>query len=829
MVFKRTTLDDVLDRLLRGQLLPGEVTGHHVTALAQATFGAFPDDLAPALREALARRGIESPYAHQARAISLLRSGKNVVLSTPTASGKTLCFNVPVLESILAAPDTRALYLFPTKSLAQDQYTNLHALITELSGCAPPGTDAPSIRTYTFDGDTPNDARRAVRDHGHIVITNPDMLHAAVLPQHAKWSKLFENLRWIVIDELHTYRGVFGSHVAHLLRRLIRIARFHGSSPRIVACSATIANPVELAETLIGLPFELVDESTGPSGERHLVTYNPPVVNRELQIRQGVVRAAVEAAFALLAARVPTIVFAGSRLHVELILKYLRERLAADHMDPDLVQGYRGGYLPLHRRRIEAGLREGKVRCVVSTNALEMGIDIGSLQACIVAGYPGSIASFRQQAGRAGRRMDTSLVIYVASSAALDQYLVNRSELLVGASPETARINPKNLFVLVDHTKCAAFELPFHEQEAFSVLEPSETEDVLTYLQSHRVLHKAGSRWHWMERQFPANHVNLRGVPEENFIVIDLVNDKVLAEVDFRSAHTTLHTHAIYHVDARHYQVERLDYDDHKAFVRKVDPDYYTTAMTYTRVTILQEDDHQRAGNTSDAMALFHGEVLVARKFVGFKKVRFHTNEVIGYGEIHLPDLEMHTTGCWIPFPREVLATLPFDRDTIVDGLETVAHALRTVACSRLMCAERDLERAVGETVRPDTDSAIEVSAAAAQSFDPTLFLYDALPGGTGLAPEVFLSFPSLVAAARALLRDCRCESGCPACSGPLHRFASGLKGAALHLMALLEQAFPIAAPTLTRVATPPLHEAAPPLPEVAQTLHSNTVHHATR
>lgn len=779
MVFTRTTLDDVLGRLVAGRLLPGEVTGHAIVEARQPTFGDFPTDLAPALRNALARRGIARPYAHQARAIECLRHGQNVVLATPTASGKSLCFNVPVLESILAEPDTRALYLFPTKSLAQDQYTSLHGLITEV------GAD---IRTYTFDGDTPNDARRAVRDHGHVVITNPDMLHAAVLPQHAKWSKLFENLRWIVIDELHTYRGLFGSHVAHLLRRLLRIAKFHGSSPTVVTCSATIANPVELAERLTGLPFTLIDESTGPQGERHIVTYNPPVVNRELMIRQGVVKAAVDTAFALMQARVPTILFAGSRLHVELMLKYLRELCVANQLDPELVQGYRGGYLPLHRRKIESGLREGLVRCVVSTNALEMGIDIGSLQACVVAGWPGSVASFRQQAGRAGRRMDKALVVYVASSAALDQYLVNRPDHLLGASPETARINPKNVFVLVDHAKCAAFELPFHERESFSVLDPTETDDVLSYLVSHRVLHKTQGRWHWTERQYPANHVNLRGTPEENFIVIDKDTDKVLAEVDFKSAHTTLHTHAIYHVDARHYQVEWLDYDDHKAFVRWVEPDYYTTAMTYTRVAVLQEDD-RREGPGGGELTVFTGDVLVAKKFVGFKKVRFHTNEVIGYGEIHLPDLEMHTTACWVPFTRAVLARLPYPRDLVIDALEAIAHALRTVSCSRLMCAERDLERAVGESAHAQAQ-AHGAEAEPANDFDPTLFLYDALPGGTGLAPEVFADFGELTRRARSLLIDCGCESGCPACSGPMPRFAHGLKGATLHLAAMLEQTF---------------------------------------
>jgi len=780
MLLAHSTFDDVLGDLSAGKLLAGEITGHFVRPAASACYGEFQDDLHPELVAALAACGIARPYTHQAQAIARARAGKNVVLATPTASGKTLCFNVPVLDHALREPAARALYLFPTKALAQDQYAGLHELIEAARGA---DATAPSamraIKTYTFDGDTPEDARRAVRDHGQIVITNPDMLHAAILPQHTHWTKLFENLKWVIIDELHNYRGVFGSHVAHLIRRLLRIARFHGSDPRFIACSATIANPVDLAERLVGQPFELVEQAGSPIGEHHLVTYNPPVVNRQLQLRQGVVQGTVDVATALLIAGVSTIVFAGSRLHVELILKYLREALAREHVDPELVQGYRGGYLPLHRRRIEAGLRSGHVRGVVATNALELGVDIGSLDASVIAGYPGSIASFRQQAGRAGRRAGKSLSVFVAGSGALDQYVVNRPGRLVEARAERARINPKNLCVLLDHAKCAAFEIPFETREAFSVLDGTETEEVLTFLESHGVLHHGAQRWHWSDRGFPANDVNLRGVPEQNFVVIDLDSDKVLAEVDFRSAHTTLHQHAIYHVDSKQYQVERLDYDGHKAFVRSVKPDYYTTAMTYTRVAIIQQDAEKAAA----PFVIMSGEVLVARKFVGFKKVRFHTNEVIGYGDIHLPELEMHTTACWFDAPRELLSALPWDRDTLIDALEVVAHALRTVACVSLMCTERDLERAVGDRTGEGTRA-----TGAARDFDPTVFLYDALPGGVGLAPEIFQRFPELVVSAQELLETCACETGCPSCSGPLPRYHAGLRSAAKRVLEHLHE-----------------------------------------
>ncbi len=793
MLFARPDFDQVLARLVRGELLPGSITGHVVRDAVAARFGEFPADLHPALVTALRARGIEKPYVHQASAIAHARAGRNVVLTTPTASGKTLCFNVPVLDRILREPSKRALYLFPTKALSADQYAGLHQLISAAEG------EMREVKTYTFDGDTPADARRAVRDHGQIVITNPDMLHAALLPQHTKWTKLFENLGTIVIDELHSYRGIFGSHVAHLLRRLLRVCRFHGSAPNIIACSATIANPLALAEGLCGESFELVGESGGPEGEHHFVAYNPPVVNAQLQIRAGAMQGAVDAAKALLLAKVPTIVFAGSRLHVELILKYLREALVAAQMDPELVQGYRGGYLPHHRRRIEEGLRAGTVRGVVATNALEMGVDIGTLQASVIAGYPGSIASFRQQSGRAGRRSGKALTVFVAGSGALDQYLATDPARLFGGVPEVARINPRNVFVLVDHAKCAAFELPFEPGDRFGVLEAGETAEVLEYLASHRVLHASpspdgGARYHWMDRVFPANHVSLRGGSEENFIVIDLVTDNVLAEVDFRSAHTSLHEHAIYHVDSRHFQVERLDYDDHKAFVRRVEPDYYTTAMTNTRVAVLQEDGTSTMPTAFHAdITRSHGDVLVTRKFVGFKKVRFHTHEVIGYGDIHLPDLEVHTSGVWFDVPRAVLDGMPFERDVLIDALSGVAHALKTVACAALMCAERDLGHAVGERQDGGQDGGSEAAPAAdpkrsstVRAFDPTVFLYDSVPGGIGLAPEIHQRFDELLGRAGELLGGCVCADGCPACLGPMPSYGGAFRRAARALVGVL-------------------------------------------
>ena len=779
-LFPRRTFDDILEDLTGEGQHASHVTGHLIRPPRSASWGAYPPDLHPSLLDALRRRGIEQPYTHQSDAMERVRSGQHLVLTTPTASGKTLCYNVPVLDTLLREPDCRALYLFPTKALAQDQYVAFHDLVEAVGE---------PIGTFTFDGDTPPDARRAVRDHGHVVMTNPDMLHSGILPHHTRWAKLFENLRFVVIDELHTYRGIFGSHVAHVIRRLRRIAKHYGSEPQFICCSATIANPHELARQLTDLDMRLVDRSGAPTGEQNLVCYNPPVVNAQLGIRAGVVRSATKIAADLLISGVSTIVFAGSRLHVEVILKYIREELRRARLSPDLVQGYRGGYLPLQRRRIEAGLRTGEVRGVVATNALELGVDIGSLDACVIAGYPGSIASLWQQSGRAGRRGGRSLTVYVARSSALDQFLVTHPDHLLGSSPEHARINPRNLFVLVDHMKCAAFELPFEPQETYADLEASETVEVLEHLERNQVLHESQGRFHWMARVFPANSVNLRSFHEENFVVIEVPTDRVLAEVDFRSAHTSLHDHAIYNIDSHQYQVERLDYENHKAYVRKVEPDYYTTAMTHTRVAVLDEED---AGSQGDVVVA-HGEVLVSRRVVGFKKIRFHTNENVGYGDITLPDQEMHTTACWISLSQEALDALPFHRDTCVDGLRALSHALHTTATVALMCAGQDIGRAMG-----DESAANRVGGPAAPSaapgneadFDPTVFLYDNMPGGVGLAPEIHDRMPELILSALALMGDCACAgSGCPTCMGALPGYSAETHSAARAIGAMIQGA----------------------------------------
>jgi DEAD/DEAH box helicase domain-containing protein len=452
------TVQEILGTLVARYRKDEVLTAVRQIPAREAKFRPIPGWVTSALSEAYRAKGIQELYSHQAVTAQLVHDGKNVVVVTPTASGKTLCYNLPVLNAVLENADTRALYLFPTKALAQDQLAELQDLSRRLDD---------RFGVFTYDGDTPSDARKAIRERGHVVLTNPDMLHTGILPHHTKWMRLFENLRYIVIDELHTYRGVFGSHLANVLRRLRRVAQFYGSNPQFICCSATIANPGELASQLTEKEVEVVEENGAPAGEKLFVFYNPPMVNRNLGIRRSYINEATRVAKEVLARKLQTIVFANSRLHTEILLTYLQQANPSKPGQAEPIRGYRGGYLPGERREIERGLRDGRILGVVTTTALELGIDIGSLDACVMAGYPGSIASTWQRAGRAGRRSGSSCAIFVASSAPLDQFIVQHPDYFFGSSPEHAHIQPDNLEILLNHLKCAAFELPVSPEERF--------------------------------------------------------------------------------------------------------------------------------------------------------------------------------------------------------------------------------------------------------------------------------------------------------------------------------------------------------------------------
>jgi DEAD/DEAH box helicase domain-containing protein len=733
----------------------------HVTTVkrlapAPAILEPFPDALDSRLQEALRARGIGQLYRHQAEAIDHALAGRHAVIVTPTASGKTLCYNAPVLHGILNDPSSRALYLFPTKALAQDQLAELHELANRIGAAG--GGD---IGVFTYDGDTPQDARRAVRARAHVVLSNPDMLHSGILPHHPRWAKLFENLKYVVIDELHAYRGVFGSHLANIIRRLHRVCRHYGSSPVFICSSATIANPQELAERLVGAPFSLVDQSGAPRGEKFFLFVNPPVVNAQLGIRKSYLAETRRIAVEFLKRGLQAIVFAQSRLSTEILTTYLKDAFAGAPGSADVIRGYRGGYLPLRRREIERGLRTGDVRCVVSTNALELGIDIGALDVSVMAGYPGSIAATWQRAGRAGRRTGRSAAVLVASSAPIDQFVIRHPEYFFGASPEHALVNPDNLHILLDHVKCAAFELPFTDDEQYGTL---NVQEILAVLAEDGFVHLVDDRWQWTQESYPADAVSLRSVTSDNFVVVDVTDgERVIGETDFTSGPATLHEKAIYIVEGQLFQVERFDFDGRKAFVRQVDCDYYTDAITYTKVTILDTF-------AEDRPTAFHGEVHVVSRVVGFKKIKFYTNENVGSGELDLPEQQMHTTSYWLRLSPEVMASIPFSNADRRDGVVGLAHAMRNVAPLLLMCDSHDLGLSIdglpvegasrmGGTSRGATPP--ELSA------EPTIFIYDNYPGGIGFSEPLFGLHDVLIARTRELIDECACESGCPSCVGP--------------------------------------------------------------
>ncbi|UTR17103.1 DEAD/DEAH box helicase [Salipaludibacillus sp. LMS25] len=732
-MFRKKTLEELMAELKRD----ANVTHWHTLDAEPAKTSPFPADIHPHLKKALQARSINALYTHQKSAYEAAMKGENIVAVTPTASGKTLCYNLPVLQRHMTNEASRALYIFPTKALAQDQKAELNEMIDNMDV---------SINSYTYDGDTPANIRQVVRKAGHVVITNPDMLHSAILPHHTKWISLFENLETIVIDELHTYRGVFGSHVANVIRRLKRICAYYGSDPTFICTSATIANPTELAAELTGEPVRLIDNNGAPKGKKNFVFYNPPIVHKPLNIRQNATKVVNELASKFLKERIQTIVFARSRVRVEVILSHLQE-LVKNELNKKSIRGYRGGYLPKQRREIERSLRSGETIGVVSTNALELGVDIGQLQVCVMNGYPGSIASSWQQAGRAGRRQDESLVLMVANSSPLDQYLFQHPDYFFHGTPETARINKDNLIILVDHLKCAVYELPFKKGETFDGV---EVDDILDYLTEERVLHDGHESWFWMNDAFPAHNISLRSAAQENVVIIDqsdTAHHRVIGEMDTFSAMTLLHDEAIYLHEGTQFQVEYLDWEEKKAYVRAVDVEYFTDANLAVKLKVLEIDHDQPCGRHR----IQYGDVMVTAMATIFKKIKLETFENIGSGPIHLPEQELHSNGLALTFSDDSFSEKQQDDQTEL-VLMGMAHVLQHVACVHVMCDKHDLH-AVPEVK-------------AVHSGKPTVFLYDRYPGGIGLSESVFKQMTIILHEALDFVRRCPCENGCPSCVG---------------------------------------------------------------
>ena len=750
-------LAEVIHSLRQNSGFMSAVTHWEVLPAREARFRDFPPGLDKRILSALALRGIDRLYSHQHEAYTLARSGKNTVVVTPTASGKTLAYNLPVLQTLLEEPAAKAMYLFPTKALSQDQQSELNEIL--LGGELP-------VKIFTYDGDTPRSIRVSVREEGRVVITNPDMLHTGILPNHPKWMKFFKNLRFVVVDEIHAYRGVFGSHLTNLMRRLKRVAAFYGSRPLFICCSATIGNPQELAERIIEEPVELIAENGAPSGERHFVLYNPPLVDPVQGIRKGVVQESQRIATRLLEAGVKTIVFARSRVRTELIGSYIQDSLRNPFTENRgiKVASYRGGYLPNERRDIERDLRAGAIQGVVSTNALELGIDIGGLDASILAGFPGSIASCWQQAGRAGRRNSLSLSILIASSSPIDQYIILHPEYFFSRSPESGWVDPDNVFILADQVKCAVFELPFADGESFGKKlsgdftpdKPSggEVAELLGYLEENGVVRHTGGRWFWADRSYPAEKVSLRTSTTGNIVIVDTTRGRqaVIGEMDKPSAKMLIFNEAIYLHRGDQYIVKKLDLENQRCYVEETDANYYTDSIVKTDIKLLAQDGEE----TKAGARLVIGDILVRTQATKFKKLKFHTHENVGYGEIDLPADEMHTRSAVLVLGPDTRAGASFaalsevEQPAVIQRLGALA---RNVAPVFLLCDPGDI--GVCERLKDPLLS------------DPCLYLYDSYPGGTGLSEGFLANAEAIFRGCLELVASCPCASGCPSCIGP--------------------------------------------------------------
>jgi DEAD/DEAH box helicase domain-containing protein len=800
-----TLLDPVADALTQlraSATVAGRIVHEEILPAQTAEYAAWPSALHPRLLAALAARGIDRPYIHQAEAIDHALAGRDVVVVTPTASGKTLAFAAPVLDAWLHDPEVRSLWLFPTKALAQDQLAGLQDIAVHL----PPG-----LRAATYDGDTAPGLRRAVRNDGNIVVTNPDMLHGGILPHHTSWVRLFQHLRYIVIDELHAYRGLFGSHLANVLRRLVRLCRFYGSNPTLIGCSATIANPRELAEKLLERPVQLVDRNGAPRAARRLWFWNPPIVDGTMGVRRSATLEARRLMGELLTRNLQTIAFTRSRSGVEVLLNYLQRLHPAPRQGgPSPVRGYRGGYLPLERRAIEAGLRDGSVRGVVSTNALELGIDIGNLDAAILVGYPGTIASTWQQLGRAGRRDTESLGVFIASDSPLDQFLVTHPRYLLDAPPEHGLVNPDNLLVLGSHLQAAAFELAFEVGESFGGAGVDTTGALLDLFRDDGLVHRTGSRYHWAADAFPAEAISLRRAAATNVVIIDTStgaggpgqgpqgpwagsgggrpgsDGSVIGEVDQFAAPVLVHDDAIYLHQGRQFHVERLDWEEKRAYVHPVSVEHFTLAETRTKLEILERYE----GPTGRDCTVSLGEVRVSRLATMYKKVRFLTHENIGAGPISLPEQDLHTIAAWFAFDPHSLRGV--DRAEVDAGLSGLAAVLHAAACLLCMCDPRDIGTQAELRAAPPpaavlgTPEAVNATpadepvefvagwrpagsreAAATEVGWPTCYIYDTVAGGVGFAERCHSKHSDLLDMAGELVDGCACDGGCPSCVGP--------------------------------------------------------------
>lgn len=793
----------------------------HVDPERPAQYAGFPRDLHPILLQYLIRDGINQLYVHQVDAWEASRNGDHVVVVTGTASGKTLCYNLPILNQVLNSPDDRALYLFPTKALTQDQYHGLENISLALSGADK------SIRPAIYDGDTPSDHRPAIRTNARLVLSNPDMLHTGILPHHTRWAEFFRNLRFVVIDEIHVYRGVFGSHIANLIRRLMRVAAFYGAHPQFFMTSATIANPGQLAERLIEQPVTVIDHDGSPRGKRHFLLYNPPIINQDLGLRASSMTESIRLTGDLLDMNVQTLLFCRARRTVEMMLKYLQQARADTS---DSLRSYRSGYLPTERRDIEHSLRQGTARAVVATNALELGIDIGGMDAVVLVGYPGSIASTRQQAGRAGRKLGSSLAVLVASSFPLDQFLMQHPEFIFDRSPEQALINPDNLLILLQHLRCAAFELPFKKGDLFGRLDPVLLQSILELLSQSGDLHASGDKFFWMADSYPANNVSLRS-SSPNSVVLQIMhangNPQIIGQVDYESALWMVHPQAIYLHSGNMYEVQNLDLENNTAQIKPVEVDYYTEPrkkIEIEKLSLIRQSEVTGGSRN-------YGELMVTTQVTGYRRIRWYSNENLGEADLDLPATQLRTTGYWLTLSPETVDHLreaglwnsdPNDYGPNWQQIRKLVLQRDHYTCQSCGAVERDQPLHVHHkiplrsfasneqgnqlsnlvTLCPACHRRAELSVSIRNglsgltyvlqnlaplflmcdvsdlgaSYDPlsplaekqpAVVIYDLVPGGIGLSESLYDIHDDLVNRAYELVTRCGCKNGCPSCVGP--------------------------------------------------------------
>jgi DEAD/DEAH box helicase domain-containing protein len=846
------SVDSLLSRWRSQPEVAANIVEWRSLPIRPARYAPFPAEVHPALVAALHSQGIQRLYLHQASAWEAAQANQNLVVVTGTASGKTLCYNLPVVDRLLNRPQARALYIFPTKALAQDQAENLQRLLGNVPETGNRKED--SLVVSTYDGDTPASARPSIRSRARLLITNPDMLHTGILPHHTAWSEFFANLEFIIIDEVHTYRGVFGSHIANLLRRLKRVARRYGATPRYILTSATIANPEQLAEWLVEEPVMVVDEDGSARGAVQFLIYNPPVIDRELGLRRSMLQESVRLAEDLLAYNVQTILFGRARRTVEIILTYLRERAAGlsishQSLDPEqAIRGYRSGYLPRLRREIERGLRDGSVRAVVATNALELGIDIGGMGAAVLAGYPGTIAGTWQQAGRAGRGSDTSLAILVTSPSPLDQFLAKHPNYFFDRTPEQALVNPDNPLILLSHLRCAAFELPFNEGERFGKLEPALLLEFLEFLREAGDLHHSGERYYWMADRYPAQDLSLRSASAATVLLQAEADEApiTIGTVDRHSALWMVHPGAVYLHEALTYQVQALDLEQNLAHLKPVDLDYYTEARSESRVNLVNLTAEQPAQGGKKS----YGEVSVTTQVIGYRKIRWNSHENLGIENLDLPPTDLQTTAYWLALSEETVRDLAErglwmnspndygpnwaavrDQRRAMDGYRcqvcgtpegrrghdvhhkipfrsftsaVVANQLSNLVTLCPACHHR-IETAV--RMRSGLAGLAFVLSQLAPLFlmcdsgdlgvhsdpesplaenRPAVVIYDQVPAGIGFSQRLFEVHEQLVEQAYELVATCECSDGCPSCVGPGGENGAGGKAESLALIEAL-------------------------------------------